>query len=163
MLDYWQHRRFRVHYRHPTPDLLQSDSNAEVSVFSAPNTEIHICLYVATEQALEHLNKLIAEYTSAAWNRLPRVHAVQILSHRYKINESEEPEFCKLLDKYYNPAIEDAPKEVGGSCSKYGFAECALPLGLSHNTPNNSVSLLWAPTPMKALFPRFERHAESKG
>jgi hypothetical protein len=27
---------------------------------------------------------------------------------------------------------------------KYGYANCALPLVLEHNTPNNSISLLWA-------------------
>jgi len=149
---------------HRFSELLRSHSNSKTSVFSGPNTEIHICLYVATEQAVEHLTHLIKEYTAAAaaWNCPPQVHAVQLLDHRHKIGESKEPEFCKLLDKYYDSAIEDEAKQVGGSSSKYGFAECALPLVLSHNTPNNSVSLLWAPAPMKALFTRFERHAERK-
>lgn len=143
-------------------ELLRSYCEGEASVFSTA-TEIHICLYVATQQAVEHLDGLIRENTAAAWRIPPQVHAVQVLDQRHRIDEGEEPGFCKLLEKYYDPAIEDAAKQIGGTSSKFGFAECALPLVLSHNTPNNSVSLLWAPAPMKALFPRFERHVEMKG
>lgn len=50
-----------------------------------------------------------------------------------------------------------------------GFSDCALPLVLEHNTPNNSLALLWAETPgdpssetprpaMRALFRRRQRH-----
>ena len=144
-------------------DLLSSDSAAGSSVFSGPDTEIHICLYVATRQAVEHLNQAIGDYTSvAAWTNPPQVHFVQLLDEGHRIERGNEPEFCALLDDYYDEGIEDEAKQVGGSSSKYGFAECALPLVLSHNTPNNSVSLLWAPLPMRALFPRFERHTRRK-
>ena len=144
-------------------DLLGSDSAAESSVFSGPDTEIHICLYVATRQAVEHLNQAIEDYTEvAAWTRPPQVHFVQLLDESHRIEPGNEPHFCGLLDDYYDEEIEDEAKQVGGSSSKYGFAECALPLVLSHNTPNNSVSLLWAPLPMQALFPRFERHTRRK-
>ena len=144
-------------------ELLGSDSAAGSSVFSGPDTEIHICMYVATKQAVEHLNQAVEDYTRvAAWNNPPQIHYVQLLDERNTIDRESEPEFCDLLDKYYDEGIEDEAKQVGGSSSKYGFAECALPLVLSHNTPNNSVSLLWAPLPMQALFPRFERHTRRK-
>lgn len=52
-----------------------------------------------------------------------------------------------------------------------GFADCALPLVLEHNTPNNSVAIVWAETPsgaaasvgadrhsMRPLFRRRQRH-----
>ena len=144
-------------------DLLSSDSAAGSSVFSGPDTEIHICLYVATRQAVEHLNQAVEDYTRvAAWTNPPQVHFVQLLDEGHRINRGNEPKFCGLLDDYYDEEIEDEAKQVGGSSSKYGFAGCALPLVLSHNTPNNSVSLLWAPLPMQALFPRFERHTRRK-
>ena len=144
-------------------DLLGADSVAESSVFAGPDTEIHICLYVATKQAVDHLNQAIEDYTKvAAWTNPPQVHFVQLLDESHKIERQDEPDFCDLLDDYYDKAIEDEAKQVGGSSSKFGFAECALPLVLSHNTPNNSVSLLWAPSPMLALFPRFERHTQRK-
>ena len=145
-------------------DLLREDSQADVSVFSGPDTEIHICLYVATKQAVEQLTQSIESYAPLApWKRQPVIHAVQLLDHNSRILPSNEPAFCRLLDKYYSDEIEDTAKRVGGTSSKYGFAEGALSLVLTHNTPNNSVSLLWAPSPMKALFPRFQRHTETQG
>lgn len=144
-------------------ELLGSDSVAGSSVFSGPETEIHICLYVATKQAVEHLNQAVEDFTKvAAWNNPPQIHYVQLLDERNTIDRENERDFCDLLDKYYDEGIEDEAKQVGGSSSKYGFAGCALPLVLSHNTPNNSVSLLWAPLPMQSLFPRFERHTRRK-
>ena len=44
-----------------------------------------------------------------------------------------------------------------------GMRAVRLPLVLAHNTPNNSVYLLWADKPdlrTKALFPRVSRHRE---
>ena len=65
----------------------------------------------------------------------------------------------KLIDDYYDNSIEDEHTEKGGSGLKYGFANCGLPLILSHNTPNNSLALLWAETDqVRALFPRVTRH-----
>ena len=144
-------------------DLLISDQKAEHSVFAGSDTEIHICLYVATQTAIENLNGLMKDFDKlAAWSQSPKIHYVQLLQDQMMIDRVADPAFCGLLDSYYDDAIEDQAKQVGGNSSKFGFAGCALPLVLSHNTPNNSVSLLWAPSPMKALFPRFERHVEPK-
>lgn len=144
-------------------DVLQMDYESKTPVLSGPDTKIYICLYMATQQALEHIRQQLNNYSSAIWNSPPQVCTVQALNGQHRVTDSTDPEFCALLDKYYNSDIEDIAKQVGGTSSKYGFAHCALPLVLAHNTPNNSVSLLWAPPPMKALFPRFERHIESKG
>ena len=67
-------------------DLLDSDSAAGSSVFSGPDTEIHICLYVATRQAVEHLNQAVEDYTRvAAWTNPPQIHFVQLLDERHTI------------------------------------------------------------------------------
>lgn len=142
-------------------DLLSVDSNADSSAFAGPDTQIHICLYVATQRAINELSRLIEDYTPyAAWTTPPTVRAVQVIDDTHRVRPCRHAGFCDLLDKYYDEGIEDSAKRVGGTPTKYGFAEGSLPLVLSHNCPNNSVSLLWAPNPMKALFPRFERHTE---
>ena len=43
---------------------------------------------------------------------------------------------------------------------RLGFADGRLPLVLSHNTPNNSIYLIWAEDGHKVLglFPRVSRH-----
>jgi len=79
-------------------------------------------------------------------------------------------DFIVLTDKYYNPSIQDRHTEVGGVKKiTLGFGACGFPLVLEHNTPNNSVALLWAEAEpsekdgtkypeMRPLFRRRPRH-----
>ena len=79
------------------------------------------------------------------------------------------PSACKVMDpalrqffeRYYDPILDDDHK----GRAVFGFRDVGLPLVLSHNTPNDSVAILWADTTrreggrgMHALFPRYERH-----
>jgi hypothetical protein len=63
-------------------------------------------------------------------------------------------------------------KEGGTKNPALGFADCGLPLALEHNTPNDSIAILWAETrgdsadgnirtrpAMRPLFRRRQRHA----
>ncbi len=64
---------------------------------------------------------------------------------------------------YYDPRASDKHIQVGGTAdAQLGFAGCALPVVLSHNTPNNSVYILWGPESFRffGLFPRVSRHRE---
>jgi hypothetical protein len=69
-----------------------------------------------------------------------------------------------LTNRYYDPAIETPSIRIGGDHARQGFAGCALPLVLEHNTPNNSIALLWAESrgksahEMRPLFRRRQRH-----
>jgi hypothetical protein len=74
--------------------------------------------------------------------------------------------FAPLAEKYYDPAIETASIRRGGTDARYGFAAGGLALILEHNTPNNSIGLLWAEShgdggahPMRPLFRRRQRHS----
>ena len=79
--------------------------------------------------------------------------------------------FANLCERYYNPSIYDKHfRKSGAPDGKFGYAECGLPLILYHNTPNNSLSLLWAETAgdngkhaMRPLFKRGQRHKEWSG
>lgn len=73
-----------------------------------------------------------------------------------------------LIESHYDGGIEDVHK---GKDLYYGYRSGGLPLVLEHNTPNNSVALLWAYSEpnrpvvgkkMSALFPRRQRHFEEK-
>jgi hypothetical protein len=73
--------------------------------------------------------------------------------------------FMRLVEKYYDPVIETPHMRQGGEDARMGFGRGALPLILEHNTPNNSVALLWAETDggngahaMRPLFRRRQRH-----
>ena len=125
--------------------------------------KIFIALYVVTQQAAEHLETLISSYPSPPWSRdnVPEVISVMTigdharLSHDHKGREYKTDQlFDCLLHKYYDKSVEDEHKGT----VKHGFSECGLPLVLSHNTPNNSVYLIWEQKKTTPLFPRYDRH-----
>lgn len=82
-----------------------------------------------------------------------------------KLDPVRDADFLNLVDRYYDPSIETKHTEVGGDSVARGFGDCALPLVLDHNTPNNSIALLWAESgravehhSMRPLFRRRQRH-----
>jgi hypothetical protein len=92
------------------------------------------------------------------------------LPESIKVNSARDAAFSLLAAKYYNSAIEDEHTAKGGvERIDFGYGACALPLVLEHNTPNNSMALLWADCPaqgeglakepeMRPLFRRRIRH-----
>ena len=125
--------------------------------------QIFILLYLATSQALTHIRTMIRSYPCPPWSRdnVPGVIAVMevgdtsCLRHcRHSTDYKTDRMFDRLLHQYYDPAIKDEHK----GDVLHGFLDCGLPLVLPHNTPNNSVYLLWAQETTVPLFPRFERH-----
>lgn len=79
------------------------------------------------------------------------------------INDADRnSELVALLKTWYDPGIED---EHTGKDIWFGYKQCGLPLVLEHNTPNNSVALVWATSKsdaekrMKPLFARRKRHS----
>lgn len=141
-------------------DLLQAPEN---SCFRGPDgVEVVVCLYMATEKAVDHIEGMIAEFTGAAWANC-RVEVIQRVSDRFCIEPGVDEAFDNFLNRYYSRALEDRESyRVGQNGIKYGFGATGLPLVLSHNTPNNSLYLLWKDGnedhPLVPLFGRFERH-----
>lgn len=83
----------------------------------------------------------------------------------FERQQAAEPEFAELVKEYYDNSIETPHINKGGKDARWGFSECGLPLVLEHNTPNNSIALLWAETAggdnkraMRPLFRRRQRH-----
>jgi hypothetical protein len=81
------------------------------------------------------------------------------------VSKGAEPDFLQLLDDHYNPSIMTPSMKVGGEDGRLGFAQCGLPIVLEHNTPNNTVSVVWAEAEasdthpeMRPLFRRRQRH-----
>jgi hypothetical protein len=63
-------------------------------------------------------------------------------------------------ERYFDQEADDEHGAVGGTTKRYGYANGRLPVVLAHNTPNNSVYLLWAEDvhAVRGLFPRVSRH-----
>ncbi len=88
-----------------------------------------------------------------------------VLPEDLPIDKERYGDFMKIIEKYYDPAIHTESLSVGGDDARLGFGACALPVILEHNTPNNSVALLWAESDgndnyhsMRPLFRRRQRH-----
>ena len=131
------------------PDLVDHD-----------DLEVLVVLYIATTQAVDYLKGAVvnlAAQSGGAWD----VAAVQRLEAGIIVKRGDDPILDGLVDAVYDPIINDKHMKKGGTDGRYGFADCGLPVILSHNTPNNSIALLWADTErVRGLFPRVTRHRE---
>lgn len=135
--------------------------------------------YIATHEAKEKLSsrqeEALAELGPEGWIKPVRFTFGMVLREDFPIDRSpleDAKAFLPLTERYYDPSIQTVHTDVGGSDGiRLGFAGCALPLILEHNTPNNSVALLWAESErsneaspddahlMRPLFRRRQRHA----
>lgn len=122
------------------------------------NVGVTIILYVATSAAKDHLREMMGASTQCAgWN----VRIVQEIPSSVRV-DTQDAAFAELCQAYYDEIFTDDHK----GHAALGYAGGALPVVLSHNTPNNSVCLLWADSTSendsskkrRALFPRYERH-----
>lgn len=135
----------------------------------ARNLALCVHHYIATEAALRDVTKLseqaATEFATSWWFSSVRFSAGMVLKDSVKLRAESDP-FVALTEAYYDPILEDRhAKESGVANMRLGYKECALPLILEHNTPNNSLSLLWAETDgqkgahaMRPLFRRTTRH-----
>lgn len=119
----------------------------------AENPMVVVALYVASSQARMHIETMLAAY-QPEWKLV----VVQEFPPGAKVGD---PELLRICDEFFDRAMIDEHK---GPAPR-GYKDAALPVVLFHNTPNNSISPLWADTEFelnslrrRALFPRYERH-----
>lgn len=119
--------------------------------------EVLIVLYIGTEQAKLHLEAA----ANAMWGNDSVQHSIMMvyqLRPQIRITAGLDTAIDALINAHYDESIENEHTKKGGGSSKYGFAQCGLPLVLSHNTPNNTIPIIWAKTPkLQPLFPRVSR------
>ena len=133
---------------------------------------LHIHHYISSYQARDALKERLEE-AQANWadKEFGTVEATEgiLLPDKARLNEQDDPEILGLCERYYDHEIftryERHCRESGQENMKFGYADCALPVVLAHNTPNNSIPLLWAETdgkngahPMRPVFRRRDRH-----
>lgn len=144
---------------------------------------LHIHHYISTTQAREALEGRIIEAKEKLVDRsfgdaimteglrLPtglRLGSIDPSTNSITATAVSDAPYLGLCDNYYDHELfvrlERHCREAGQTDMRYGYANCALPLVLEHNTPNNSVPILWADTggklgrAMNPLFFRRDRH-----
>jgi len=145
-----------------------ADEQGALRQLCSPNgVEIIVLIYMATEHAIQHLRSSLAESITPEVTAV-HVDTVQLVPSQVRIvRGATEPEIVGLIEKYYNGAVHDVIFDVhlkkgGTTDGKYGYADCGLPVVLHHNTPNNSLAILWfyERCALRGLFPRVQRHRE---
>jgi hypothetical protein len=141
----------------------------------APDWELCVHYYIASANAADAIVQRLEQAGPAlegdGWARAVHPSFGMVLPADLPINavKGRHDEFIKLTETYYDPKLRTKHTDVGGVTHlSLGYGGCALPLVLDHNTPNNSVALLWAETDggdrggvpaMRPLFRRRQRHA----
>lgn len=127
-------------------------ANSDRQVVSG-EPRVSVVLYIASRQARQHIEQMLGNF-EPDWNLI----VVQELPATLKVTDDDLRRICTW---FFDPVMDDQHK---GSAA-HGYRDAALPVVLFHNTPNNSISVLWADTEQQvgsrnrlALFPRYERH-----
>jgi len=157
-------------------DSIESASSALGSLPFDPSWELCIHHYIGSASAKDaiHERELASRVAIGGdgWAKKVHISFGSVLPKNLPINEQADryKEFIDLTNTYYDPVIRTEHTDVGGAPHLgLGYGGCALPLILNHNTPNNSIALLWAetdgneqtatPAPaMRPLFRRRQRH-----
>lgn len=138
------------------------EKNCTTHLLDQRSLTVYVVLYLCTKRALQQLRQRLGSKLPAQFPKCS-ILPVHILGDDVMVTKETAPEFDRMLNEYYNSRIMDRHLRKGGPDVIHGYGGCSLPLILAHNTPNNSVYLLWANDPelqMKALFPRVSRHRE---
>lgn len=133
------------------------------------NIYIYIMFCMATEKAKTNIEKGLKDYKlsrSFKKNVIFEIYPVQMLENDITNDITGNEALMKVLKKtkYLNKGVKNNVDYQVGQCKHpyLGFDECALPVVLSHNTPNNSLPILWQDTDddneFRGLFPRISRH-----
>lgn len=135
----------------------------------AADFDVFLLHYIGTEAVRENIPVKVDE-----WGGFPELTTGEVkfsfdmlLSNALRLERGRSGEFEKIIHNYYDPSIKTTHNDEGGTEDiKFGFGDCGLPLVIEHNTPNNSLPILWAESepqspdvsPMRPLFRRRERH-----
>lgn len=124
------------------------------------NVRVLVVIYIASAKAVEHIKQSMDGLQFAKGTI--ELHVVFRLAEATRLERDQDPDLFALLGsaKYFDPVADDEHGAVGGTTMQFGFSDGRLPIVLSHNTPNNSVYLLWAEDvhTVLGLFPRVSRH-----
>ncbi len=132
------------------------------SLVARNNLKVIVLIYVASAQAVGHIQEMIRE-VPFSMGEIDFFVLYEIGEDVQLRSPGDDGILSVASDShYYDSAVDDKHAAVGGTTYQMGYANCRLPVVLSHNTPNNSIYLLWAEeeSRINGLFPRVSRHRE---
>ncbi|MFT3795224.1 hypothetical protein [Flavobacterium sp.] len=144
-------------------DIFDNEAPLNSLVEMGETIDVNIIFYIATHESVDKLRTAITEWKIQSNHKFNfNIEVVQTIEDNVKIGEVEDKDFIELSKKYIEKEIVDEHWEKAKHGNYFlGYNECALPLVLVHNCPNNSMPLLWYISPKNSftgLFPRITRH-----
>lgn len=143
-------------------EALFDDTKSLKRIFDLTALKVYVIIYLCTEQARD---TIVSDFDTLykKFGHRPEFYPMHLIPDSFKLDISRDQMICEICQKdaYYDKRVQDKHTEKGGGANvKMGFSGCALPLILHHNTPNNSVPLLWSYENLdfEGLFPRIPRH-----
>lgn len=128
--------------------------------------QIDILFCIATEKAVTNIKNALDSYLAV--KKTPRkvaytIHVVQVFEEKLSNGIKTDKSLVDVLKKekhFVKEAVLSKSYAVGKDDNPWlGFDECALPVVLAHNTPNNSLPIIWQDAErFHGLFPRINRH-----
>jgi hypothetical protein len=150
------------------------EDNKKFKNLLADGYEVRLFFLIATKNALTYIEDLLEKYMQQHQGLTVQVECIQTLDEDAKFTNHQEQEARQMLDiiarkRYINESkLTDAYKESYDDDAEkryhLGYKQCALTVVLNHNTPNNSLPIIWQPKredkaqPLYPLFYRITRH-----
>ncbi|WP_442866901.1 phosphoribosyltransferase-like protein [Acidovorax sp. NCPPB 4044] len=133
-----------------------------VGQFIAKRALIHVHHYLGTEKAEAKIDELVSAYGKEVSNFQFLISFSHVLSGDVVVDDAADEKLVSLIKSHYDKSIEK--NSHLGVDVWYGYGQCGLPVVLDHNSPNNSIALIWArgehADAMRPLFPRKQRHVQ---
>ena len=149
------------------------NSNDKFKKLLADNYDIRLYFLIATENALTYIEDLLNQYNQQHAGPSVKVDCVQKLYDDAKFTSHHEEDAKAMLDIISRKSFVNEQKLTEAYKKSYaegddsyhlGYKQCALTVVLNHNTPNNSLPIIWQPKredenqPLYPLFYRITRH-----
>lgn len=143
------------------PKIIENiDKGENVGATMAQNVQVIIIAYIASDQAIKHIDAHLPRLPFSRGSVDFRV--VCRLGEAAPLDDVKDADILALADdnRYFDTDADDVHSLVGGSSKKLGYSNGRLPVVLAHNTPNNSIYIIWAEDAhrVRGLFPRISRH-----
>ena len=143
-------------------------SNSNFSNLFEHPLDVYLCFCIATRKAMSYIEQELKVFLESRGLDFIRFHIEVVLPIEDLVAEYVKLD-TELMDIIKDPNYwnvretidKDSFKKGDVSSPWLGFDGGALPLVLYHNTPNNSLTLLWQQREgekYKSLFPRINRH-----
>lgn len=141
---------------------VRNSENKLSELVTKDGLEVVVVLYMATERAAVSIRELLKEMLDPMKIE-SSVFVVFPIAESIALTASNSGAFGELIKVYYDDSNETPSTKLGKTDLRFGFGGCGLPLVLHHNTPNNSISLLWAGgSSTRPLFQRVSRFKKER-